>query len=598
MADDYSKLKVTELRDLLKERGIPSTGLSRKQQIVEALEKWDGEQGDDAVAAGGKTDKAEEGQTEAAQAIEQVEDVTAQTDAKSLAEAKTEDAIAEVIFVEEDAAVDAAEKTPESIKPATVEASSAQEAELARTTPSPTSDNTDPIAASLPASTESASEQPPSLSTPKAPSPAAESVSSDTRKRKRRSLTPPLSAESVNKRLRAADESAIPLAKLPEDAKDIVADAPAAIDGVEERVVVNGVSDDVATIETAADGSDLEGEQRDSRSAATQATDPTIAMESTATDSDGPPSQHPPTNTLYIRNLTRPLQPSNLRSYLVALATPSEIPGSEDILTLLHLDTLRTHAFAVFTSVSAAVRVRRALHGTVWPEEPVRKELWVDFVPESKVADWIRIEEESAAAGGRRDAKRWEVIYTAAPTEGDSVGVQLREVGLGGSESAVGPGTMLTAGNGMGMPNAPLGPRSDRPQAQATITTTTAKPITKSISSLPVAQPEQPSFATLSQHFSRTTAKPSLYYLPQPPEMARQRLEALAEATSRSWVAEKEGGSFGDGKAGEVVRRYTFEDGAKLVDGGADIGNFGRPQGVGFGRDRGGGGGGYRGGRW
>jgi len=588
MAEDYSKLKVTELRDLLKERAIPSTALSRKQQIIEALEKWDGEQSGDAVLAGGDVEGAAEGQAEAVdvEAEGQAEDATAQKDVQALAEDEEKEAVLTELPAEENAADDIAQEMRVPKDPTAVETPIPEKAEAAQTTPPPTSDNTTITAESIQATGDPVTEQPTSLSTPKAASPAAESVSSDTRKRKRRSMTPPLSAESVNKRLRAADESAIPLAKLPEDAKEVIADAPAAVDGAEERVVMNGVSDDVATIETAGDE---RGENRDSGSAVTRAADP---------DTDGPPSLHPPTNTLYIRNLTRPLQPSNLRTHLIALATPSQSPESEDILTLLHLDTLRTHAFAIFTSVSAAARVRRALHGTVWPEEPVRKELLVDFVPEGKVADWIRIEEESAAAGSRRDAKRWEVIYSAASEEGDSVGVELREVGNGGggANDAAASGTLLTTGNGMGMPNAPLGPRSDR--AQASNIATTAKPITKTQATLS-AQPEQPSFATLSQHFSRTTAKPSLYYLPQPPEMARQRLEALADATSKSWVVEKEGGSFGDGKAGEVVRRYTFEDGAKLVDGGADIGNFGRPQGVGFGRDRGGGGGGgYRGGRW
>lgn len=42
---DYSKLKVAELKDLLKERGIPPTGLTRKQQLIDALEEDDNETG-------------------------------------------------------------------------------------------------------------------------------------------------------------------------------------------------------------------------------------------------------------------------------------------------------------------------------------------------------------------------------------------------------------------------------------------------------------------------------------------------------------------------------------------------------------------------
>lgn len=40
---DYEALKATELKELLKERNIPSTGLTRKQQYIDALEAQDSE---------------------------------------------------------------------------------------------------------------------------------------------------------------------------------------------------------------------------------------------------------------------------------------------------------------------------------------------------------------------------------------------------------------------------------------------------------------------------------------------------------------------------------------------------------------------------
>lgn len=42
---DYSKLKVAELKELLKERGLSTTGLSKKQAIIDALEEDDAESG-------------------------------------------------------------------------------------------------------------------------------------------------------------------------------------------------------------------------------------------------------------------------------------------------------------------------------------------------------------------------------------------------------------------------------------------------------------------------------------------------------------------------------------------------------------------------
>jgi poly [ADP-ribose] polymerase len=42
---DYSKLKVAELKELLKERGLSATGLSKKQLIIDALEEDDAQTG-------------------------------------------------------------------------------------------------------------------------------------------------------------------------------------------------------------------------------------------------------------------------------------------------------------------------------------------------------------------------------------------------------------------------------------------------------------------------------------------------------------------------------------------------------------------------
>lgn len=39
---DYNKQTVAQLRQILKDRGIPSTGLTRKGQIIEKLEEADG----------------------------------------------------------------------------------------------------------------------------------------------------------------------------------------------------------------------------------------------------------------------------------------------------------------------------------------------------------------------------------------------------------------------------------------------------------------------------------------------------------------------------------------------------------------------------
>jgi hypothetical protein len=65
---DYNKLKVADLRALLKERNIPSTGLTRKAQIIEKLEEHDHQDGG---AATGHQESEPAAEAEQEQAEEQ-----------------------------------------------------------------------------------------------------------------------------------------------------------------------------------------------------------------------------------------------------------------------------------------------------------------------------------------------------------------------------------------------------------------------------------------------------------------------------------------------------------------------------------------------
>src|SRR5690606_34171350 len=109
-------------------------------------------------------------------------------------------------------------------------------------------------------------------------------------------------------------------------------------------------------------------------------------------DRDVAPAIHPATPALYIANLMRPLRPVDMQTHLIDLATPPRLPLSNDVITLFHLDQIRTHAFVVFASTSAASRVRTLLHDSVWPNESNRKALFVDFIPPEKVQEWIDTE--------------------------------------------------------------------------------------------------------------------------------------------------------------------------------------------------------------
>ncbi|KAI7648190.1 hypothetical protein KC318_g18097, partial [Hortaea werneckii] len=398
-ATDYSRLKVTELKDLLKERGIASTGLTRKQQMVDALEEEDG-----------KTAAEQPEEPEAADNLDEG------ADGKELEgeEEKVEAAVDEVAQASADGEQEANQKgETEEMQ------DQAEEAKV--------------VAPAVLETDQPVSQDASNLVTPRETSPAAHDASSDTRKRKRRSPTPPVSQDTINKKLKSADDDANAV-KLPEDR--VVEDAPAPPDGANEpqtedapeKVQPYGSSDDVMDIQKEI-GPDSQGNLAEADTAPTSDHVERPAPETMAID-DGDDAAlssgalHPATRALYIRELIRPLQPNDFRNHLVDLATPRDQDLDDSIIETFHLDPLRSHAFAVFTSTSAAARARTALHNTVWPPEPTRKPLWVDFVPEDKVGEWI--ERELAAGTSRRDAKRWEVVY-----EKLDVGVEarLQEVG-------------------------------------------------------------------------------------------------------------------------------------------------------------------------
>ncbi|KAK3066443.1 hypothetical protein LTR53_017209, partial [Teratosphaeriaceae sp. CCFEE 6253] len=168
---DYNKLKVAELKDLLKDRGIPQTGLSRKQSIIDALEAKDAEVSEDAPAL----------------------DVVVEEDV----EAGVEEATNGVADREVQAGGEGSEAIAgEEGQAGAMISDAGAESELRDTvgTPQPDADASEGI------------------------------TESESRKRKRRSPTPEPGSESVSKKIKAAQIA---------DAEDIaIVDAPAALDNV------------------------------------------------------------------------------------------------------------------------------------------------------------------------------------------------------------------------------------------------------------------------------------------------------------------------------------------------------------------------------
>ncbi|KAI9731775.1 MAG: hypothetical protein M1834_004564 [Cirrosporium novae-zelandiae] len=266
------------------------------------------------------------------------------------------------------------------------------------------------------------------------------------------------------------------------------------------------------------------------------------------------PALHPATCALYIRDFMRPLQPRNLKDHLSALATPPGSSPKPEIITDFFLDTIRTHCFVGFKTISAASRVRSYMHDRVWPDERTRKPLWVDFVPEDKVKEWIETEQSDSSGGRHSVGKRWEVIYEEGP---DGMTAVLQEVGMGGR---------------LGTKNPPPNNRNIIADSRESLGDNSQRRF-----SATATQPRLPdSFKALDELFRFTTAKPKLYYLPVSTQLAEQRLDKLYAVHRDSRPSSRRG----DGE----MRRYTFEDGDLFVDNGRD---FGYSQRGGRGRARG-----------
>lgn len=604
---DYNKLKVADLRNILKERGIPSTGLSRKQQIVDALESHDATQAQDATETEG--DVAESNASAAvASGSGEVEEQPAEDLEAVVAESAAENAQEDPDYARTDnggANGDAQGTVVEDIPMAeAVENGDSQDPlePLADPTALPVEVQLDTILADSKAMDPETQQLQTGPETPRQVSASPDGQSSETRKRKRRSPSPTLHESSVNKKLKAAEDEPI---KLPEDEVDRAPVAPNVSSGAgdHKKILPYGTSDDVMEViaEPAASEPtsypieeprppqnsyehDVGQEKEDN---------PTMPLSPTDNDSSGPPSTHPTTRSLYIRELMRPLQAQQLREHIVTLAARPGEDLDESVVTNLHLDNIRTHAFVSFASTSAASRVRTALHGRVWPDESIRKQLWVDYVPDEQVQEWI--DRELEAGNDKRNVRRWEVEYSTLNNGTITASLQEITAPTGPRRRSSFSNPLPAAAPGQGVMNAPTGPRGHRPSAPSSHPPPTEhRPIRTPTPGNSNSNATASSFNILDERFSSTTTKPKIYYQPVSASLAEKRLDAMDSATSRTW----DNGRAMKRATGveQQAKRYTFEDGDRLVDGGFDA-SFGY-RGPGSGGFSGrGGGGGYRGGR-
>jgi len=654
---DYSKQTVANLRQLLKDRGIPSTGLTRKAQIIEKLEEWDKKE-----AAPTEVEAEPELEQAAVPVEEETKDEAdpeagrAQGESRGNSGGVRRNTDMEVVVVDPEVVLepikepevgapievsisapdaDAVEARVEKNAPETADelasAPDAPEAAPAPDVPEPTS--TEPAQATLPNSepavadfatvdrTPSAAlDEKPSIekaelsvpehsiaSTAEGSRLNTEELEADSKKRKRRSLSPSLPLQDVRAKKARPSDDAAPEVHLKEDGDVDTVMQQRPPEG-EEQGDEHKTVDEAAKTTSQSESKTPEAEDVTAAAKAKSLTPeserrpetgkkekapryrelfepaPDRAPEEAITD-DRPivPALHAATPAIYIRNLMRPMRPDPLRAHLVSLASPPSSSPDPSIVRTLFIDNMKTHALVLLASTTSASRVRASLHGSIWPPEANRKELWVDFVPEDKVEDWIREEEDAIATeketrgSGRPPPKKFEVVY---PTDDEgAVTAVFQEVGASGPSW-----------------NPPKGPRHPSQQTGTSAGVSATPTLPKPAPTQETRQDIEKSFKTLDELFSSTTAKPSLYYLPVSDDRSEARLKELSLETSQDWTAEgtrKGRGMQGSRKDQKVRFGYDEED--RLIEVGPDFGPWADDSVRGGGRGGGGFGGGYRG---
>jgi hypothetical protein len=528
---DYSQLTVAKLKDELKERDIPSTGLKLKKDFIDRLEQHDLENTpteDPTHTQTTPTDPLTTTDSTTTADLPAATDLSTATDSLPTSEDKPEE---------------------DHVEPA-------QEI------------TTDPAPSPKP----EAMDHSPAVATPE-PAKVEEPVSADGKKRKRSSPSPVESHDLVHKKLKQeADGPVLPLQtdQDPVEGDVLMPDVP--LDQPDITLQPMSTSDDLVqpfTNDEDKPRSTRSPNERRFKNLINPAESEPVQPASESADVAVSPAIHPATRALYIRHLVRPINPSALRDHLEDIARPpDQSDSSASLVEECYVDALRTHAFVLFTSISAASRARASTHARIWPSEPMRKQLWVDFFPEERFQEYLDTER---ASGGSKpsQAKRWELAYN--PLD-DGVDVQLVEAGP----------AVHRASTHAGAPNAPpTGPRGSmssgrRPSFAQSEQRRSSQP-------MPAPPPRRSSrvvekasapFLELDKLFNFTSTKPKLYWQPVSDNLADDRLDELDRETSRDWDPRADMKRNGDslGRGLDQLKRYTFEDGDVLVDGGPEFG--------------------------
>ncbi|KAL4807760.1 hypothetical protein BDV18DRAFT_107788 [Aspergillus unguis] len=577
---DYSTLKVADLKAELKRRGIPQTGLRVKQQIIDKLVEEDNKEqtGDTeeapTLAETEPKEQAQSAEPEAPAATEEEHDdeptkETAPPTADEQEEIKAiDDRLAEGRPSQPEDSAEPQPQPTQSEEPSqktreseekhskTESTKPGEQSPGSRTEAKPSTTKDEATTTVAPGAQTSGVNT--AVSTPL----PTEELIEDVRKRKRRSRSPaPHLDEVARKKAKAADEADAEPSSEDRDttSANLIEQAPKSSDISQSPPNKNSPTERADTVEVQTKKStpqkqDVRFKSLLSSTGREQRQPSPPPVDTEMADTTIEPSVHAATSALYIDGLMRPLQPAALKNHLLLVASPSGASPNPDLIAEFYLDSIKTHCFAKFADVSTASRARSALHGTVWPNEKNRKSLFVDFIPEHKVHDWIQMEE--AARGRRGPPPRWRVEYDNR--DGEVVAV-LEEVGLNDAGRSTTKEFSQPPPRG---PKADMQPIDQRPSG-----------------STPQRRSSHPGqgFKPLDELFKSTTAKPKLYYLPVPREVADKRLDRFDDLLRE--------GSF-PRRGGDETRKFSFENDDQFIDLGAEF--AGRGRGGGRGRGRGG----------
>ena len=644
---DWSRYKIAELKEECKSRAIPLTGLKLKQHYIDKLEDHEsqtdaqieqngneqdvemvGEEhtlqtnGNILEPNGADSDKDEDHEPttpkkEVAEKVPLKHDDTLEPDVPSVlqveesrARAQSENeaqspseapALADdaggrgALFLPEPEAID--EKLAESRHETSAEGDQEQAREVQHSNgglATPSQPERSPKEATSP--TAQSTQIPSDTSTPRTSQIPPSDIAEDQRNRRKRSATPvPSTEEMSRKRVRLSEEKHETQAE--EALEQMEADTEQAKEIRMEPTrteLEEHPTDEHKEVAVAVETRPTTEDTNEMSLAPLQEMPPSLPTRSRSPSEDRhiPPAMHPATNSLYISRLKRPLQPQQFRKHIIAKAK-SRSSDDSDPITSFYLDSIKTHAFVSFDSVSAASRVRSAMHGVRYPEEASREALFVDYVPDDKVQSWIDQETDSGFGRVRGGRCVFEVVYEKGRNGVEAI---FQEADPTRRRPPVEPSlNSRISFDRQQPPTAPSGVHSDR----AAFVPRDHRNRDREYSRAPPTGPKSSNsdtgkgFKALDELFSSTTVKPKLYYKTVSSTVADERSDMFRDL--RAGYAEM--GRTGD----EGMKRYSFDrvqDREEWVDKGPEFGHGRRGQERLVGADRGGRGrgrgGGYR----